>query len=108
MLHKTSQFSSGEVSGFESAADGRNIDFLELIWIQRHGAPLLFRTAQPPPLRGTSVQLDERTLLLYTRGSIPNFGTYPGLYVPQSLLLLSAETQSTSRPQPPTSWPYPK
>lgn len=90
VLHKTSQFSAAEVSGFQGAADDRDIDFLELIWIQQRGAPRLFRTGQLPPLRGTSVQLDQRTLLLYTRGSIPYFRTYPGLYVPQPLLLRPA------------------
>ena len=90
VLHKTSQFSAHEVSGFQGAADDRDIDFLELLWIQRRGAPHLFRTGQLPPLRGTSVQLDERSLLLYTRGSIPYFRTYPGMYVPQPLLIRPA------------------
>lgn len=90
VLHKTSQFSAAEVGGFQGAADEREIDFLELIWIQRRGAPHLFRTGQLPPLRGTSVQLDPNSLLLYTRGSIPYFRTYPGMYVPQPLLLRPA------------------
>ena len=81
-----SQFSPAEVAGFQGAADEREIDFLELIWIQRRGAPHLFRKGQLPPLRGTSVQLDPNALLLYTRGSIPYFRTYPGMYVPQPLL----------------------
>jgi hypothetical protein len=33
VLHKTSQFSPAEVAGFQGAADEREIDFLELIWI---------------------------------------------------------------------------
>ena len=33
---------------------------------------------------------DPHTLLLYTRGSIPYFRTYPGMYVPQPLLLRPA------------------
>lgn len=41
-------------------------------------------------MRGTSVQLDEHSLLLYTRGSVPYFRTYPGLYVPQPLLIRPA------------------
>jgi hypothetical protein len=41
-------------------------------------------------LRGTSVQLDGRSLLLYTRGSVPYFRTYPGMYVPQPLLIRPA------------------
>jgi hypothetical protein len=87
VLHKTSQFTPTEFDGLQSAADEREIDYLELIWIQRHGAPHLYRSGQLPPLRGTSVQLDPRTLLLYTRGSVPYFRTYPGMYVPQPLLL---------------------
>ena len=90
VLHKTSQFSTQEVTGFQGAADDREIDFLELLWIQRRGAPHLFRTGQLPPLRGTSVQLDGRSLLLYTRGSVPYFRTYPGMYVPQPLLVRPA------------------
>lgn len=92
VLHKTSVFSDPEINGFQGAADDREIDFLELLWIQRRGAPHLFRTGQLPPLRGTSVRLDERSLLLYTRGSIPYFRTYPGMYVPQPLLVRPAST----------------
>lgn len=87
VIHKTSSFTDGEAEGFYAAADERDIDHLEMLWIQRRGAPHLFRTGQLPPLRGTSVQLDERSLLLYTRGSVPYFRTYPGLYVPQPLLI---------------------
>jgi hypothetical protein len=90
VLHKTSRFTAQEIGGFRGAVDDRDIDFLELLWIQRRAAPHLFRTGQLPPLRGTSVQLDERSLLLYTRGSIPYFRTYPGMYVPQPLLIRPA------------------
>ncbi|WP_217144203.1 hypothetical protein [Streptomyces sp. AC627_RSS907] len=72
------------------AADLREIDHVDLLWIQRRGAPHLYRSGQLPPLCGTSVQLDARSLLLYTRGSVPYFRTYPGLYVPQPLLIRPA------------------
>lgn len=87
VIHKTSSFTDDEAEGFRATADEREIDHLEMVWIQRRGAPHLFRTGQLPPLRGTSVQLDERSLLLYTRGSVPYFHTYPGMYVPQPLLI---------------------
>lgn len=87
VIHKSSSFTNTEAEGFHTAADERDIDHLEMLWIQRRGAPHLFRTEQLPPLRGTSVQLDQRSLLLYTRGSVPYFRTYPGLYVPQPLLI---------------------
>ncbi|NJP69928.1 hypothetical protein [Streptomyces sp. C1-2] len=90
VVHKTSNFTTGETDGFHEAADLREIDHVDLLWIQRRGAPHLYRTGQLPPLRGTSVQLDSRSLLLYTRGSVPYFRTYPGLYVPQPLLIRPA------------------
>ncbi|WP_327432981.1 hypothetical protein [Streptomyces sp. NBC_01236] len=89
VIHKSSNFTSGEINGFHEAADLRDIDHVDLLWIQRRGAPHLYRTGQLPPLRGTSAQLDTRSLLLYTRGSVPYFHTYPGLYVPQPLLIRS-------------------
>ena len=47
-------------------------------------------TPKLPPLRGTSVLLDEHSLLLYTRGSVSYFRTYRGMYVPHPLLLRSS------------------
>ncbi|MER5357015.1 hypothetical protein [Streptomyces sp. NPDC002785] len=82
VVHKTSNFTTGEIDGFHEAADMRDIDHVDMLWIQRRGAPHLYRTGQLPPLRGTSVQLDARSLLLYTRGSVPYFRTYPGLVRP--------------------------
>jgi hypothetical protein len=90
VLHKTSNFTPAETDGFHEAADEREIDHVDMLWIQRRGAPHLFRTEQLPPLRGTTVQLDDRSLLLYTRGSVPYFRTYPGMYVPQPLLIRAA------------------
>ncbi|ETK34525.1 argonaute/piwi family protein [Microbispora sp. ATCC PTA-5024] len=90
VVHKTSNFTPGEVDGFHEAADERDIDYVDMLWIQRRGAPHLYRSGQLPPLRGTTVQLDVRSLLLYTRGSVPYFRTYPGLYVPQPLLIRPA------------------
>lgn len=87
VIHKSSSFTDSEAEGFHTATDERDIDHMDMLWIQRRSAPHLFRTGQLPPLRGTSVQLDERSLLLYTRGSVPYFRTYPGMYVPQPLLI---------------------
>lgn len=90
VLHKTSNFTPSEIDGFHDAANERDIDHLDLLWIQRRGAPHLYRTGQLPPLRGTTVQLDARSLVLYTRGSVPYFRTYPGMYVPWPLLVRPA------------------
>jgi len=75
--HKTSRFDEAETAGFERAAQAKGIDHLEMIWIQRHGAPRLFRDGQLPPLRGTALELEPDALVLYTRG----------MYVPSPVLL---------------------
>jgi hypothetical protein len=90
VLHKTSSFSDEETDGFRAAAEEREIDFVELVWIQRRAAPRLFRNGQLPPLRGTTLQLDPHAMVVYTRGSVEFFRTYPGMYVPQPLLLRPA------------------
>ena len=47
----------------------------------------LFRRGAYPPLRGTLLTLDDREQILYTRGSVEFFSTYPGMYVPQPLAM---------------------
>ena len=91
VLHKTSSFNQDEIEGFRGAAEEKEIDFVELIWIQRHAAPRLFRNGQLPPLRGTMLQLDQDAVVVYTRGSVEFFRTYPGMYVPRPLLLRPAD-----------------
>jgi hypothetical protein len=83
-IHKTSRFTETEIEGFRAAADGADIDTLELVAI----APASTRFFTPrtsPPFRGTHIVLDERSQVLYTTGSIPFYETYPGPYVPQPL-----------------------
>jgi len=87
VLHKTSRFNEAEQDGFQQAADEKGIDAVELLWIQRRAAPHLFRTGQLPSLRGTTLQLDAQSMVIYTRGSVEYFRTYPGMYVPQPLLV---------------------
>lgn len=90
VLHKTSAFDEHERVGFTAAVDEEKIGFLELIWIQRRAAPRLFRRGQLPPLRGTVLQLAQDAMVVYTRGSVEFFHTYPGMYVPRPLLLRPA------------------
>ena len=40
-----------------------------------------------PPLRGSLLRFDKDQTLLYTRGSVGFFRTYPGMYVPRPLML---------------------
>lgn len=87
VLHKSSSFSENERSGFRNAVEKRDIDHLDLLWNQRRAAPRMFRSGDLPPLRGTVLWLQPNAIVVYTRGSVPFFRTYPGMYVPAPLLI---------------------
>ena len=86
VIHKSSFHDAGEVDGFTTAADEAGIEMLDLLSISG-SAVRLMRTGAYPVLRGTWLSLDERDQLLYTRGSVPFFETYPGPYVPRPIRL---------------------
>jgi hypothetical protein len=90
VVHKSSAFSEAERAGFTAGADEKDVSHLELLWVQRGSGPRLFRSGQLPPLRGTVLELQSDSMLVYTRGSIPFFRTYPGMYVPSPIQLRSA------------------
>ena len=88
VLHKTSAFSPDEVDGFRAAINRHRIQVSELLYLS-HADIRAFRDGVYPPLRGTFIALDERTFLLYTRGSVEFFSVYPGMYVPHPLQFTS-------------------
>jgi len=45
----------------------------------------LFREGNYPPYRGSLVSISDSRHLLYTRGSVWYYQTYPGMYIPQPL-----------------------
>ena len=86
MLHKTSKFDQNELDGFYKAIDERDIDYADFVWVQK-SMTRLYRLGVYPPLRGTLLRFDKDQALLYTRGSVEFFRTYPGMYVPRPLQL---------------------
>jgi hypothetical protein len=96
VIHKTSGFSSNEIKGCYSAIDELRIKNRDLLVI-RESSTRLFRTGQYAPLRGTFLELDVGRSLLYTRGSIPFYQMYPGMYVPRALEIDSVETETPAR-----------
>jgi hypothetical protein len=82
-----------ELRGFQAAADSQNIDLVELVSVKR-SLTRLFREGTYPPLRGTFLRLDEGVGLLYLRGSVQFFETYPGMYVPRPLEFAVARGES--------------
>lgn len=86
VLHKTSRFDRNELDGFHKAIDERDIDYADFVWIQK-SMTRLYRLGVYPPLRGSLLRFDKDHALLYTRGSVEFFRTYPGMYVPRPLML---------------------
>lgn len=86
VVHKTSNFSNPEISGFMAAASELRIDTVDFVTVM-DSRLRLFRSGAYPPYRGTSLVLDDQRQLLYTRGSIWYYKTYPGMYIPQPLEL---------------------
>ncbi|RSV33121.1 hypothetical protein [Sphingomonas sp. ABOLH] len=86
VLHKTSRFDRNELNGFHKAIDERDIDYADFVWVQK-SMTRLYRLGVYPPLRGSLVRFDKDQALLYTRGSVEFFRTYPGIYVPRPLML---------------------
>lgn len=86
IVMKTSRFRDEEAEGINDALDESKAELRDLVWVQESYSVKVLRDGDYPVLRGTFVDLDGKGLL-YTNGSIPYYGTYPGMYVPNPLLL---------------------
>ncbi|KKZ86593.1 argonaute/piwi family protein [Rhizobium phaseoli] len=95
VVHKTSRFHPEELEGFNKAIEAAEIDYVDLLWLPNRSPVKLFRDGVYPPLRGTAMRVDDARSILYTRGSVDFFRTYPGMYVPNPLML-HAQRQDTS------------
>ena len=83
---KTSRFREDEADGILEALDEAGTELRDLVWVQESYSVKVLRDGNYPVLRGTFVDLGGKGLL-YTNGSIPYYGTYPGMYDPRPLLL---------------------
>jgi hypothetical protein len=97
VLHKTSPFNHEELEGFDQAGARLNIDTVDCVSVSQRTSTRLFRYGNYPPLRGTYLRLDDREHLLYTRGSVNFFETYPGSYVPRSFLFRCDRIDTTPK-----------
>lgn len=94
VVYKTSRFEPEEVDGFEQALAEEKVRLSDFVWINERTPFRLLRNGAYPPLRGTFLEL-EQGAVLYSRGSVPYFRTYPGLYVPQPIMLRPYRREST-------------
>jgi hypothetical protein len=95
VMHKTSSYTPQEISGFRLAADQADLSVLEMLWLPGGDPTRLLRLGEHPPLRGTMLSLTSDRHILYTRGSVPSYGTYPGMYIPSPLPFRTVETESS-------------
>ncbi|RWM79524.1 MAG: hypothetical protein EOR81_10975 [Mesorhizobium sp.] len=95
VVMKTSRFRPEEAEGIDAALERLGIELCDLLWVQESSPIALFRDGNYPVLRGTFVDLKGKGLL-YTRGSVPYYGTYPGLRVPRPLLLVPHENSDSA------------
>jgi hypothetical protein len=96
IVHKSSRFEPSEERGFDAALAEKNISTHDFLWITG-SATKLYRAGKYPPLRGTLLTLDDHEMVLYTRGSVDFFETYPGKYVPIPLRIRSESAEQTQR-----------
>jgi hypothetical protein len=96
VVHKSSRFDTSEEKGFEAALKEKNIATSDFLWVTSSSTKL-YRAGRYPPLRGTLLTLDEREMVLYTRGSVDFFETYPGMYVPSPLRIRADKVEETQQ-----------
>lgn len=96
VIHKTSNYNAAELAGFRHALEELRIEMMDFLSLE-HSSTRLFRHEIYPPLRGLLTSFDSRSHLLYTRGSINYFQTYPGQYVPRPLMFHCDQVESTPR-----------
>lgn len=96
VIHKSSIHSIDETEGFYQALQDFSIepeqaDFMSIT----HSYTRLFRGNRYPPLRGTFFDMEGKLFVLYTKGSVDFFSTYPGLYIPRPLGFRCDKTAET-------------
>ena len=84
VMHKTSYFNVQEKEGFARAAEDEKLEVLDLVTVRRSGARVL-RAGNSPMVRGTAMLFDEKSGILYLKGTVPYFQVYPGAYIPRAL-----------------------
>jgi hypothetical protein len=95
VIHKASAHDDAEISGFRTALTECRIEHADFVSFGLRSSARLFRLGKYPPLRGSLLELDDSRFILYTRGSVPYFRTYPGQYVPRPLAFQIDAAEST-------------
>lgn len=84
VIHKSSNYSIEEIEGFKAVAFENRINALDLVTIMSSSLRL-YANSNYPPNRGSMASYDEKNHLLYSRGYVDYYGTYPGSYIPNPI-----------------------
>jgi argonaute-like protein implicated in RNA metabolism and viral defense len=94
VIHKSSLFRESERAGFVRALDEAGVRSKDFVAITRTDIRL-FGDTDYPPKRGTLLTISESEGVLYTRGVVDFYKTYPGMYVPNPLKITVHEQDSS-------------
>lgn len=84
VLHKTSKYYEDELEGLIQAMQDLGITEYDIVTVMETDLRF-FRNNLYPPVRGAMFSLTEQRHILYTRGSVHQYQTYPGMYIPAPL-----------------------
>lgn len=96
VLHKTSKYYEDELDGFTQAMQDLGITEYDIVTIMETDLRF-FRNNLYPPVRGSLFSLTEDRHILYTRGSIHQYQTYPGMYIPAPLEIRIVSAVSSAK-----------
>lgn len=94
LVHKTSYFNEAEIEGCREAANAERVELLDLVSVRRARTRLL-RAAVPAVVRGTTLTFDDRGGIVYLKGTVPYFRTYPGMYIPRPMEFTRDDGETT-------------
>ena len=94
VIHKSSKYHIEELNGFREAAEELRISSIDFVTLLDTNFKL-FRNGDYPPYRGTHIEIDRETHLLYTKGSVKYYQTYPGKYIPQPIEIRIVESDES-------------
>lgn len=97
VVHKTSGFTQNELDGCQNALDELGVVKHRDLLVVRESDVRLLRPGVYSTLRGSFLELDQTHFVLYTRGSVPFFEMYPGLYVPRALEVELVATEESKK-----------
>lgn len=84
VIHKSANFVPEELAGLTGAMHECGVQLVDILTILGSTVQL-YRKGNYPPYRGTVLHLDDSSHVLYTRGSVWYYQTYPGMYVPRPI-----------------------